>query len=152
VADLEAVIADGPPAGAAAHRFFAHDSATLSYYSATIIAAGEPTQRQLALATLHDAAGRDLTDWIENTVVGRVGNYVAFPLRSSEALPAQWRSVLRDDAARLERLSEDLVVLLPIPGVWIKAESTMPLAPGGQDAADGTADVRDWRTRRLRGG
>jgi hypothetical protein len=152
VPDLEAVIADGPTAGAAAHRFFAHVSANLPYYSATIIAAGDPTQRQLALAKLHDAAGRVLTDLIENTVVGRVGNYVAFPLRSSEALPAQWRSVLRDDAARLERLSEDLVVLLPIPGVWIKAESTMPLAPGGQDAADGTADVRDWRTRRLRGG
>jgi hypothetical protein len=147
--DLEAVLGNAGPV-AAGNRFFAHLTANLPYYSATIIAAGDPAQRHLALAKLTDAAGRVLTDVIENTVVGRVGNYVAFPLRGIDYLPSQWRPVLRDDPARLERLSEDLTVVLPIPGVWIKAESTMPLEQGARDQSD-AAEARDRRTRRLRG-
>ena len=148
--DLDAVMAsDGTPAGAA-DRFYAHMSANLPYYSATIIAAGDPAERHLALAKLRDAAGRVLTDVIENTVVGRVGNYVAFPLRGLEHLPADWRPVLREDAARLDGLSEDFMILLPIPGVWIKAELTMPLEQGGKPEAE-AEEGRDWRTRRRRG-
>ena len=147
--DLEAIIAsDGTPAGA--DRFYAHMSANLPYYSATIIAAGDPAERHLALAKLRDPAGRVLTDVIENTVVGRVGNYVAFPLRGLEHLPAEWRPVLRDDPARLDRLSEDFTILLPIPGVWIKAEQAMPLEQGVKPEVD-AEEGRDWRTRRRRG-
>lgn len=150
LSDIDAVMLGERSGDGASERVFRHLSANLPYYSATIIAAGDPAQRQRALAKLHDATGRTLTEVIENVVVGRVGNYVAFPLRSTEYLPPEWRTALQDDAARLERLSEDLSVLLPIPGVWIRSESTMPIEQGGRDK--GEADEgRDRRTRRLRG-
>lgn len=148
--DLEAVMGrDRPPPGAA-ERLFAHVTANLSYYSATIIAA-EPAARQLALAKLRDPAGRVLTDVIENRVVGRVGNYVAFPLRAAEFVPEAWRPTLAGDPARLHRLSEELSVLLPIPGVWIKAELTQSLELGGRAGEKEEEEGRDWRTRRRRG-
>src|SRR5436309_24961 len=69
----------GPDAVPAAveQRVYAHIAAHLAYYSATIIAAGDPAERFFALAKLRDPRGHPLTDLIENTVVDRVGNYVA---------------------------------------------------------------------------
>jgi hypothetical protein len=148
-ADLDAVRNEDRPPALATERLFAHISANLPYYSATIIAAGDPAARSQALAKLRDFAGRALTDVIENTVVGRVGNYVAFPLRSPELLPQAWRSTLRADPARFERLSEDFTILLPLPGVWIKAELTQPIEKGAQEP-EAEGEERGWRGRRGR--
>ncbi|HEX9704805.1 MAG TPA: hypothetical protein VGA20_06130 [Gemmatimonadales bacterium] len=147
--DLEVVRNDGRTPAGPAERLFAHISANLPYYSATIIAAGDPAARYQALAKLRDPAGRALTDVIENTVVGRVGNYVAFPLRAAELLPDNGRPLLRADPQRFERLSEELTLLLPLPGVWIKAEVTQPLDKGAEEPqAEG--EERGWRGRRGR--
>lgn len=103
-------------------RLFEHIASHLPYYSATIIAAGDPAERFFALAKLKDPQGRPLTDVIENIVVGRVGNYVAFPLRSVELAPAAWHAVLAHDAVRSIRASQEISVTLPIPGVWLRSE------------------------------
>src|SRR5213075_2262499 len=85
--------ADAVPA-AVERRVYAHIAAHLPYYSDTIIAAGDPAERFFALAKLRDPGGRPLTDVIENIVVDRVGNYVAFPLRSIADTTPEWRSAL----------------------------------------------------------
>src|SRR5258708_31987712 len=43
-------------------RLYAHIASHLPYYSATIIAAGDPAERFFALAKLKDPQGRPLTD------------------------------------------------------------------------------------------
>ena len=63
-----------------------------------------------------------MTDVIENVVVDRVGNYVAFPLRSAEFTTPEWRSALASSAAQLARASQAFGVTLPIPGVWLRSE------------------------------
>jgi len=103
-------------------RLYEHIASHLPYYSATIIAAGDPAERFFALAKLKDPQGRPLTDVIENIVVGRVGNYVAFPLRSVDLAPAAWHKVLAADAVRSVRASQEIAVTLPIPGVWLRSE------------------------------
>ena len=63
--DVDQVLgADEPPA-AVEQRLYAHIAAHLPYYSATIIAAGDPAERFFALAKLRDPRGRPLTDVIE---------------------------------------------------------------------------------------
>jgi hypothetical protein len=103
-------------------RLYEHIASHLPYYSATIIAAGDPAERFFALAKLKDPQGRPLTDVIENIVVGRVGNYVAFPLRSVDLAPAAWHKVLAADAVRSVRASQEISVTLPVPGVWLRSE------------------------------
>src|SRR6266566_3129469 len=83
-ADVDLVLGPDPVPAAAEQRVYAHIAAHLPYYSATIIAAGDPAERFFALAKLRDPRGRPLTDVIENIVVGRVRNYVALLLRSTE--------------------------------------------------------------------
>lgn len=111
-------------------RIFAHIATHLSYYSATIIAAGDPVERSQALAKVKDGAGRPLTDVMENVVVGRVGNYVAFPLRSVDYAPPEWRALLTSDAARLLRASEETTLTLPIPGVWLRVQLSAAVPEG----------------------
>ncbi|HXI34083.1 MAG TPA: hypothetical protein VNH63_08390, partial [Gemmatimonadales bacterium] len=103
-------------------RLYEHIASHLPYYSATIIAAGDPAERFFALAKLKDPQGRPLTDVIENIVVGRVGNYVAFPLRSVDLAPMAWHKVLAADAVRSVRASQEITVTLPVPGVWLRSE------------------------------
>src|SRR2546429_8816426 len=79
------------PSGAPRSRLLEHIEANLLYYSTAIISAGDPAARYVALSKLRDPAGRPLTDVVENTVIGRVGNAIALPLRSAGELPAQWR-------------------------------------------------------------
>ncbi len=114
----------GPDAVPAAveQRVYAHIAAHLAYYSATIIAAGDPAERFFALAKLRDPRGHPLTDLIENTVVDRVGNYVAFPLRSVAHASPEWRSVLTSSSALPPRTSQEFSVTLPVPGVWLRSE------------------------------
>src|SRR5438477_364777 len=93
--DLERLVSgDEPstaPSGAPRSRLLEHIEANLLYYSTAIISAGDPAARHVALSKLRDPAGRPLTDVVENTVIGRVGNAIALPLRSAGELPAQWR-------------------------------------------------------------
>src|SRR5712691_3342688 len=114
----------GPDAVPAAveQRVYAHIAAHLAYYSATIIAAGDPAERFFALAKLRDPRGHPLTDLIENTVVDRVGNYVAFPLRSVAHASPEWRSALTSSSGQPPRTSQEFSVTLPVPGVWLRSE------------------------------
>jgi len=77
-----------------------------------------------------------LTDVVENTVLGRLGNAIALPLRTAELLPAQWRDALAAYAARPLRVSEDFSVTIPHPGVWVTAQ---PHEPMQQSAAENAA-------------
>src|SRR5712692_9349684 len=120
--DIEQVLAADAPPAAAERRLYAHIMAHLAYYSATIIAAGDPSERFFALAKLRDSEGRALSDVIENTVVGRVGNYVAFPLRSLEYTTPAWRAALAVDTVQRLRAYQESVVTLPVPGVWLRAQ------------------------------
>src|SRR3989442_919798 len=93
--DLERLLTgDEPsaaPSSAPRSRLLEHIEANLLYYSTAIISAGDPAARHVALSKLRDPAGRPLTDVVENTVIGRVGNAIALPLRSAGELPVQWR-------------------------------------------------------------
>jgi len=126
--DVDQVLAAAAPPAAVEQRVYAHIAAHLPYYSATIIAAGDPAERFFALAKLRDPRGRPLTDVIENVVVGRVGNYVAFPLRSADFTTPEWRRALAalaapaSSAAQLARASQEIAVTLPVPGVWLRSE------------------------------
>jgi hypothetical protein len=120
--DVDQVLATDAPPAAVEQRVFAHIAAHLPYYSATIIAAGDPAERFFALAKLRDPRGRPLTDVIENVVVGRVGNYVAFPLRSADFTTPEWRAALTAAANGPARASQEITVTLPIPGVWLRSE------------------------------
>ena len=128
----------------AAARVYAHLSTHLSYYSATIIAAGDPVERSQALAKVQDGSGRALTDVIENVVVGRVGHYVAFPLRSLDFAAPEWRAILTSDAARLLRASEEATLTLPIPGVWLRVQLSAAV-PEGEIVMDVEDDKRGAR-------
>jgi len=54
--------------------------------------------------------------------VGRVGNYVAFPLRSDDFTTPEWRTSLTAAANGPLRPSQEITVTLPIPGVWLRSE------------------------------
>src|SRR5207245_1124738 len=80
--------------GGAHNRLLDHIEANLLYYSTAIISAGDPASRHAALAKLRDPSGRPLTDLVENTVLGRIGNAIALPLRSAAQLPREWQDAL----------------------------------------------------------
>src|SRR5712691_11665698 len=145
--DVDEVLSAAGPSRAAETRLYAHIAAHLPYYSATIIAAGDPAERFFALAKLHDPKGRPLTDVIENVVVGRVGNYVAFPLRSVAHTTPEWRSALASSAAQLSRASQEFSVTLPVPGVWLRSELfPAHLASESDAGAAGAAGAEDVKT------
>ena len=127
--DLERLLG-GDDAGVpseARSRLLEHVEANLLYYSTAIISAGDPAARHAALSKLRDPAGRPLTDVIENTVVGRIGNAIALPLRSAAQLPAEWRDALAAYQAKPLRVSEGFVVTIPHPGVWVSAQAHDPM-------------------------
>jgi hypothetical protein len=135
-------------------RVYAHIAAHLPYYSATIIAAGDPAERFFALAKLRDPRGRPLTDVIENIVVDRVGNYVAFPLRSLADTTPEWRRALLASQALPARASQEFSVTVPVPGVWLRSE-LLP-ARVATETDGGTAGAEEVKTegrseRRKRG-
>src|SRR5881394_399354 len=148
--------ADAVPA-AVERRVYAHIAAHLPYYSATIIAAGDPAERFFALAKLRDPGGRPLTDVIEYIVVDRVGNYVAFPLRSIDDTTPEWRSALIANVRQPARASQEFSVTLPVPGVWLRSELfPAHLAADSDAGAAGAAGAEEVKTegrteRRKRG-
>lgn len=117
-----AALADGPGVDPREGRLLAHIAANVPYYSAAIIAAGDPAVRYLALSKVRDAAGVALADVIENTVVTVVGNYVAFALRSPEFAPPGLRTALEQYATRPARVPDETVVTIPVPGVWLSMQ------------------------------
>jgi hypothetical protein len=139
-ADIDQVRGPDAVPAAVERRVYAHIAAHLPYYSATIIAAGDPAERFFALAKLRDPRGRPLTDVIENIVVDRVGSYVAFPLRSTDFTTPEWRSALAASATQPARASQEFSVTLPVPGVWLRSE----LFPAhlATESAAGAEDVK----------
>jgi hypothetical protein len=129
--DLERLLGGDEPSTAASaaprSRLLDHIEANLLYYSTAIISAGDPAARHVALSKLRDPSGRPLTDVVENTVIGRVGNAIALPLRSAGELPAQWRDALAAYQARPLRVSDGFVVTIPHPGVWVSAQAHEPM-------------------------
>src|SRR5205814_2093969 len=105
--DLERLVGGDGEAGRRGDRLLEHIEANLLYYSTAIISAGDPAARHVALSKLRAPSGVPLTDVVENTVLGRLGNAIALPLRTAELLPAQWRDALAAYAARPLRVSED---------------------------------------------
>src|SRR5207249_4791278 len=126
-------------------RLYEHIASHLPYYSATIIAAGDPAERFFALAKLRDPRGRPLTDVIENVVVGRVGNYVVFPLRSADFTTADWRSALTAaaNAASASRAWQEQTITLPLPGIWLRSELFPAQLAGGADDAGAAEETPD---------
>ena len=100
-------------------RLLAHIAANLPHYAAAIIAGGDPSIRYLALAGVRDAEGYALADICENTVVGVVGSWLAFPLKSLEFAPLGLRTAVEQYAARPARVPDETVVTIPIPGLWL---------------------------------
>jgi hypothetical protein len=156
--DIDQVLgADAPPA-AVEQRVYAHIAAHLPYYSATIIAAGDPAERFFALAKLRDPQGRPLTDMIENVVVDRVGNYVAFPLRSTDFTTPEWRSALAalaapgSSAAQRTAASREVIVTLPVPGVWLRSELFPAQLAKESDAGAEDVKAEIGRTERRKRG
>jgi len=150
-ADIDQVLGADAPPRAVERRLYAHIAAHLPYYSATIIAAGDPAERFFALAKLHDPRGRALTDVIENVVVDRVGNYVAFPLRSNEYTTPEWRGALASAAVQSARASREFSVALPVPGVWLRSEFFPAHVATQSDAGAEEAKPEGRTERRKRG-
>jgi hypothetical protein len=147
--DIEHVLSTPDPTPAIEQRLYGHISAQLPYYSATIIAAGDPAERFLALAKLRDSEGRPLTDVIENVVVGRVGNYVAFPLRSLAFTTPEWRAALADDTVHRIRAFQEVSVTLPIPGIWLRAQLS-PAVVESEPATEADAQTSESSTQRAK--
>ena len=123
--------------GGARNRLLDHIEANLLYYSTAIISAGDPASRYAALAKLRDPSGRPLTDLVENTVLGRIGNAIALPLRSAAQLPREWQDALAAYTARPPRVSEGFTVTIPHPGVWVTAQPHDPMQQAERESATG---------------
>lgn len=130
-------------------RLLGHVAAHLPYYSAAIIAGGDPGVRYLALTRMRDARGRVVADLIENTVAGVVGNYIAFPLLAPDYAPEELRRAFADAAARPPRTPDQAVITFPLPGVWLSAQAGPAILTGSDQATD---DEARPATERLRGG
>ena len=150
-ADVDQVLGPDPVPAAAEQRVYAHIAAHLPYYSATIIAAGDPAERFFALAKLRDPRGRPLTDVIENIVVDRVGNYVAFPLRSVADTTPEWRSALTASPAQPPRGPQEFTVTVPVPGVWLRSELLPARLATESDAGAEEVKTEGRTERRKRG-
>jgi len=86
---------------------------------------------------------------VENTVIGRVGNAIALPLRSAEELPVQWRDTLAHYQARPPRVSDGFVVTIPHPGVWVSAQAHEPMQQQQKRFARGSRVSKRQVTRSL---
>ncbi len=150
-ADFDLVRGPDSVPAAVEQRVYAHIASHLPYYSATIIAAGDPAERFFALAKLRDPRGHPLTDVIENVVVDRVGNYVAFPLRSVVHTTPEWRSALTSSSAQPPRTSQEFTVTVPVPGVWLRSE-LLPARVATENDAGAEEVKTEGRTERRKRG
>ena len=124
-------------------RLLAHVSANLPHYAGVIIAAGDPGVRHLALSRVRDAAGRAVSDIIENQVAGAQGSYLAFPLLSADLAPPEVAAALVQYGGRGSRVPDEVVVTVPLPGVWLSAQAS--------GAIEGLGEEDEARERGVRG-
>jgi len=116
-------------------RLIEHLNAYSPYYTTALISGGDAGSRYLALSAYTDDAGVPLTDIIDNTVVGSIGNYAAFPLQGPDHLPASYGTV---EASWLSEPPDERIVTLPTPGVF--AESQL----GSCSACEKIDQTRFW--------
>jgi len=114
-------------------RLVDHLNANRIYYTAAIIGGGDAGNRYLVLTQFTDGYGNNLTDIVDNTVAGTVGNYLAFPLRSQDYLPREFQGQVALPDEPDERL-----ITMPTPGVF--AESQL----GSCSACEKIDDTRFW--------
>ena len=88
-----------------------------------------------------------MCDVIENQVAGVLGNYLAFPLLSSQFAPAELRGAFATYGARAPRVPEEMVVTLPLPGVWISAQASAAI--DGMPQAEEESETSRERTGRA---
>jgi hypothetical protein len=100
-------------------RLLPHLNANSLYYTSALIAAGDSSLRYLLLASSTDAAGNYFSDLVDNTVVGFIGNYVGFPLRDPNYLPAQYRTDVQVD---LPKTRNERLITMPSPGVFAESQ------------------------------
>jgi hypothetical protein len=143
-----AALAEVPGVDPRESRLLGHIAANLPYYAAAMIAAGDPTLRYLALSKVVDKDGRSLADVIENRVVGIVGNYIACPLRTTSALPAQIRQ--RFAGLPVIRTPAEITVTVPLPGLWLSQQSAQQATSEIPTATEVLPDD-EGRERRLGG-
>jgi len=142
-----AALAEVPGVDPRESRLLGHIAANLPYYAAALIAAGDPTLRYLALSKVVDKDGRSLADMIENRVVGIVGNYIACPLRTANALPASMRD--RFSGLPAIRTPAEITITVPIPGLWL---SQQPAGHNGSAAPKSTELLPGDQGERRMGG
>jgi len=135
--DLERLVGGDEEAGRGGDRLLEHIESNLLYYSTAIISAGDPAARHVALSKLRAPSGVPLTDVVENSVLGRLGNAIALPLRAADLLPAEWRDAVASYTARPLRVSEDFSVTIPHPGVWVTAQPHEPMQQSAAESAAG---------------
>ncbi len=135
--DLERLVGGDGEAGRGGDRLLEHIESNLLYYSTAIISAGDPAARHVALSKLRAPSGVPLTDVVENSVLGRLGNAIALPLRTPDLLPAEWRDAVAAYTARPLRVSEDFSVTIPHPGVWVTAQPHEPMQQSAAESAAG---------------
>jgi len=137
-----AALAEVPGVDPRESRLLGHIAANLPYYAAALIAAGDPTLRYLALSKVVDKDGRSLADMIENRVVGIVGNYIACPLRTPNALPASVRN--RFAGLPAIRTPAEITVTVPLPGLWLSQQAAQQ---NGAEAPTATEVLPDEEQR-----
>lgn len=135
-----AALVDAAGLAARESRLLGHVAANLPHYAAAIIAGGDPGVRHLALSKVRDAEGHAMCDVIENQVAGVLGNYLAFPLLSPQFAPVELRGAFAAYAARAPRVPDEIVLTLPLPGVWISAQASAAIdgmAQGEEESESG---------------
>src|SRR5438445_576718 len=146
------IAADLPSAAADTVKLLAERTArTCEALRRRALGVTELDGEKAAGATLRDARGYPLTDLIENSVVDRVGNYVAFPLRSVAHTSPEWRSALTSGSAQPARASQEFIVTLPVPGVWLRSE-LFPAHVATQNDAGAEEAKPEGRTERRKRG
>jgi hypothetical protein len=140
-------LAEAPGVDPRESRLLGHIAANLPHYAAALIAAGDPSLRYLALAKVRDARGRTLADVMENRVVGIVGNYIACPLRSLDALPDALRGGFGKIVAT--RPPDEIVVTVPLPGLWLSQQHAPAESGAVTPAVTEVLPDEDGRDRRV---
>jgi hypothetical protein len=110
-------------------RLINHLNANNVYYSNLIIAAGDAASRYVTLAS----PPYNMAQMVDNVVIGTLGNYLAFPLSSTDFLPVPYQGDTTLPPVDAERL-----ITLPTPGIF--AESQM----GSCTACETIDDTTFW--------
>ena len=124
-------------------RLIGHLNANRTYYTAALIGGGDAGLRYLTLARHGNYNGKTLADVVDNTVVGYVGNCVAFPLKSLADIPPNYLGDLNIDNAQNQLANppggaQERLITLPTPGIF--AESQL----GSCSACEKIDDTRFW--------